>query len=70
MSIVILNKSVMLPEDKPNKRPLRTKCLRLAKLLCDEVEDTGDDTQGEFDAAEDIRRMREERVAQLCWNNL
>jgi hypothetical protein len=44
----------------------RDERLRLAKVLCEEVEDITDDAQGEFDAAEDIRRMRNERTAQLC----
>ncbi len=40
--------------------------LRLAKALCEEVEDTTDDAQGTFDAAEDIRHIRDERMTQLC----
>jgi hypothetical protein len=36
--------------------------LRLAEGLLAEVEDIENDAQGEFDAAADIRRMREERT--------
>jgi hypothetical protein len=42
--------------------------LQLVKMLCDEVDDVIDDAQGEFDAAEDIQRTREERVSQV-WRN-
>ena len=42
--------------------------LQLAKMLCDEVDDVIDDTHGEFDAAEDIQRIREERVSHV-WRN-
>ncbi len=42
--------------------------VQLAKILCDEVDEVIDDTRGEFDAAEDILRMREERVSQV-WRN-
>jgi hypothetical protein len=44
--------------------------LQLATILCAEVEDIANDTRGEFDAADDIHRMREERVSQLCRNDL
>lgn len=60
----------MLREDQPNNQPRRDTCLRLAKILCDEVEGTADDTQGEFDTAGDIRWMRKERVAQSCQNDV
>lgn len=52
------------------ERSVRDERLQLAKLLCEEVEDIADDTRGEFDAADDIRRMREERVSQLCRNDV
>ena len=42
--------------------------LQLAKMLCDEVDDVLDDTRGEFDAAEEIQRMREKRGTQV-WRN-
>jgi hypothetical protein len=42
--------------------------LQLAKMLCDEVDDVIDDTHGEFDAAEDMQRIREERVSHV-WRN-
>jgi len=48
------------------EQQVRDERLQLAKALCEEVEDVADDARGEFDAAEDIRRMREERVAQVC----
>ena len=44
----------------------REERLRLARALCDEVEDITDDAKGSFDAAEDLHRIRDERVAQLC----
>jgi len=40
--------------------------LDLAKRLLAECEDIVDDAQGEFDAVKTIRRMREERVGQIC----
>ena len=40
--------------------------LRLAEELLAECNDIEDDSQGEFDATQDIRRMREERVGQIC----
>lgn len=43
--------------------------LQLARTLCEEVEEVANDTQGEFDAADDIRGMREEGVARLCRND-
>ncbi len=50
--------------ESPHALGVRDERLQLAKMLCEEAEDMSDDTQGEFDAAEDIRRMREERVSQ------
>jgi len=49
---------------------VRAERLQLAKALCEEVEDIANDTLGEFDAADDIRRVREERVSQLCRNDV
>lgn len=55
------------PEEEHNHEPqVREECLRLAQVLCDEVEDINDDATGSFDAATDIQRMRAERGAQLC----
>jgi len=45
---------------------IRKERLQLAEELLAEVEDIKDDSQGEFDAAETIRRMRDERIAQIC----
>lgn len=45
---------------------LQQERLRLAEELLREVEGMEDDSQGEFDAAEAIGRMREERTAQIC----
>ena len=42
--------------------------LKLAERLLAEVEDIEDDSQGEFDAAEDIRRLRDERDRSICPN--
>ncbi len=40
--------------------------LQLAEELLAECYEIEDDSKGEFDAAQDIRRMREERVGQIC----
>jgi hypothetical protein len=40
--------------------------LQLAEELLAECEDIEDDSQGTSDAAEAIRRMREERIRQIC----
>ena len=45
---------------------VRAERLRLATSLLEEVEDIADDSQGEFDAAETLQRLRDERIAQLC----
>ena len=45
---------------------LRKERLRLAEELLAEVEDTEDDSQGEFDAAETVQQLRDERTAQIC----
>jgi len=49
--------------EKERKRQAQ---LQLAKELLKEVDDIDDDTAGEFDAAETIRQMRNERVTQIC----
>lgn len=40
--------------------------LQLANELLAEADDIENDSQGEFEAADSIRRMRDERMAQLC----
>ena len=40
--------------------------LQLAEELLAECNDIEDDSQGEFDATQDIRRTREERMGQIC----
>ena len=42
--------------------------LQLAKMLCDEVDEVLEDTHGEFDAVEDMQRIRQERGSQV-WRN-
>lgn len=54
-----------LAEESREER-LRQERLLLAEELLMEVKGIEDDSQGEFDAAEAIRRMREERTAQIC----
>jgi len=56
--------------ESPHEQSVRDERLHLAKILCEEVEDITNDTLGEFDAAEDIRRIREERVPQVCRNDV
>lgn len=46
---------------RPHEDRVRDDRLQLAKILCDEVDEVTDDACGEFDAAEDIHRLREER---------
>jgi hypothetical protein len=58
-----------VPEAKSShKDTVQDDRLQLAKMLCDEVNDVIDDTHGEFDAAEDMQRIREERVSHV-WRN-
>lgn len=45
---------------------LRREKIRLAEELLAECNDIKDDSQGEFDAAADIRKMRENRTGQIC----
>jgi len=40
--------------------------LRLVEELLAECSDIEDDSQGKFDAAQDIRQMREKRMSQIC----
>ena len=44
----------------------RRKRFQLAKELLAEVDDIEDDSQGKFDAAADLRQLREERIKQIC----
>jgi DNA polymerase III gamma/tau subunit len=53
-------------DDDRERERIRHNRLQLANELLAEVEDIEDDSQGEFDAAETIRQMRDERIAQLC----
>jgi hypothetical protein len=45
---------------------IKQKRLDIAKELLSEVDDVDDDSQGVFDASADIRRLREERLKQIC----
>ena len=45
---------------------IKQKRLDTAKELLSEVDDVDDDSQGIFDASADIRRLREERLKQIC----
>ena len=45
---------------------IKKKRLNTAKDLLSEVADIDDDSQGIFDASADIRRLREERLKQIC----
>ena len=48
----------------------RRKRLQLAEELLAEVDDIEDDSQGKFDAAADLRRLREERIKQICQSDV
>ena len=61
---------VVLGVESRHEQSDREARLQLAKVLCEEVADVANDTRGEVDAAEDIHRMREERVTQLCRNDV
>jgi hypothetical protein len=56
--------------ESPHEQSVHDERLHLATILCEEVEDITNDTLGAFDAAEDIQRVREERVSQLCRNDV
>jgi hypothetical protein len=56
--------------ESPHEHSVRDERLQLATILCAEVEDIANDARGEFDAADDIHRMREERLTQLCRNDV
>jgi hypothetical protein len=45
---------------------IKQKRIDTAKALLSEVDDIDDDSQGIFDASADIRRLREERLKQIC----
>ena len=51
-------------EDKMERS--KQKRLRLAEELLSEVDCIEDDSQGKFDAAADLRQLREERIKQIC----
>lgn len=61
---------VMPAVENPNEQRVLDERLQLATLLCAEVENITNDTLGEFDAADDIQRMHEERTSQLCRNDV
>lgn len=44
----------------------KQKRLQLAEELLSEVDYIEDDSQGKFDAAADLRQLREERIKQIC----
>lgn len=44
----------------------RQRKLKLVEQLLSEVDDAKDDSKGKFDSAADIRRLREERIRQIC----
>ena len=48
-----------------NNKCERDRRSRLAQELLAEVADVEDDSQGEFDSAETVRQMRDERIAQI-----
>ena len=52
-----------------NKEKLKQRRLQLVESLLDEVDSLEDDSQGEFDAVEDLHLLREERVKQICQND-
>lgn len=54
---------------KEEVKQLLQERLRLAEELLTECDDIKDDSQGKFDAVEDIRWMRQERLRQICRNN-
>ncbi|MFB0545848.1 MAG: hypothetical protein ACETWB_02965 [Anaerolineae bacterium] len=61
--------SIMLPAEpaiESEQEKVRQERLKLAEELLAEVEDIEDDSQGETDAAALIRKMRAERIAQIC----
>ena len=56
--------SVAAREGEPEQ--VRKVRLQLAEELLAECNDIEDDSQGQFDATKDIRRMRKERVGKIC----
>jgi len=48
----------------------KNKRLQLAKHLLAEVEDVKDDSQGEFDVVDDIKRLRQERIKRICQSDV
>jgi len=56
----------LVTDDNQEKERIRQLRLRLANELLAEVENIEDDAQGETDAAEIVRRLRDERIAQIC----
>ncbi len=56
----------LVTDDDQEKERIRRLRLQLANELLAEVESIDDDAQGETDAAEIVRRLRDERIAQIC----
>jgi hypothetical protein len=53
-------------EPTEDEDPSKQKRLQLAEELLSEVDYIEDDSKGEFDAAADLRQLREERIKQIC----
>lgn len=49
---------------------LKQKRLQLVEELLSEVDCIEDDSRGEFDAATDLRQLREERIKQICQSDV
>ena len=60
--------SIEQMEDNTEKRQQRK--LQLVAELLAEADNIEDDSQGGFDAAADIRRLREERIKQICQSDV
>jgi hypothetical protein len=61
-----LSNTSTIEQMESNMEIWQQKRLQLAEKLLAEVDDIEDDSQGESDAAEDIRRLREERDEKIC----
>lgn len=60
--------SALIPSMIPSGKGEETwqERIQLAQILLAECDDIEDDSQGELDAAENIRLLRETRMSQLC----
>ena len=61
-----LSTTSTIKQMEDDMKETRQKKLQLAKKLLAEVDNVEDDSKGKFDAAKDIRRLREERTEQIC----